>query len=323
MAIKTALGQFPDPTPDWLDLAVQMGCQGVILHVPQLATPNGYWEYDDLVDLRKKVEGHGLELAALENTRWDMYLDTMIGGPRRDEQIENYQHTVRNMGRAGIGTLGFCWMPNSVWSSSFETHGRGGVRVRSFNYDDVRDAPLTHGRTFSEDEMWENFERFITAVAPVAEEAGVRLALHPDDPPVPVLGGIPRIFRDFASFKRATEEICPSPSFGLNFCMGSWSEMGPDALDALRYFGERGRVFYLHFRDVKGHVPKFEECFIGEGNIDPVEALLALRSFGFDGYLEDDHVPAMQGDTEAWAHRGRAWSTGYITGLIEAVEKLA
>lgn len=319
--MKVAMGQFREPTDEWLDFALQLGCTGIMIHVPNIPHERGYWEYEDLVGLRARVEAKGLELVSLENTAWEMYEDAMTGGPRCAEQIENYCTTVRNMGRAGIPVLGFCWMPNSVWTTTFDKPGRGGALVRAFDLAAHVDAPPTHGRLFTEQEMWDNFERFVSAVVPVAEESGVRLALHPDDPPVESLGGIPRIFRDFEGFRRATEEICPSPALGLNFCMGSWSEMGPGvAINAMRYFAARGRIVYVHFRDVKGYVPTFEECFIGDGNIDPVEALTILRDAGFDGYMQDDHVPRMQGDESMWAHRGRAWSTGYIIGMLTALE---
>jgi mannonate dehydratase len=289
-----------------------------------LPHPDGYWEYDDLVTLRERVNGFGLELMAIENTPWEMYEDCMVGGPDRDRQIENYCTTITNVGRAGIDNLGFCWMPNSVWSSSFATPGRGGVEVRSFDYRDFTTAPLSHGRVFDEDEVWSHFEYFITRVIGAAEAAGVRLAIHPDDPPVPSLGGIARIFRGIDGFRRATEEICPSPNLGLNFCMGTWSEMGPGiALEAMQYFAERDRLVYVHFRDVKGHLPTFDECFLGEGNIDPVEALLILKRAGYDGFVEEDHVPVMLGDENMWAPRGRAYTTGYIQGLIRAVDQLA
>ena len=318
--IKLAVGQIPLPNEEWMRYAVQMGCEGAILHVPPLPAENGYWEESDLVALREGVESWGLELVSIENTQWPMYIECMIGGPRRDEQIESYRKTITNMGRAGIKTLGFCWMPNLVWPTYFPPIGRGGANVRTFDLSDLDSVESSYDEDIPEDQMWENFERFITAVIPAAEESGVRLALHPDDPPVPSIGGVARIFRNFEAFRRATEDICPSPNFGLNFCMGSWSEMGPNvALEAMRYFAERGRIFYLHFRDVKGHIPHFEECFLGEGNLDPAEAIRILLDTGFDGYMEDDHVPSMFGDDTPWAPRGRAWSAGYIRGLLDGL----
>lgn len=322
--MKLAMGWGGALTDEFLMYAAQLGAHGVNLHVPDVPVEDGSWKYEDLLRVRERVNSFGLELLGIENTRWDMYLDCMINGPERDRQIEGYQATIRALGRAGIGVLGFCWMPNEVWSSSFEKEGRGGVKVRTFDYSDFRETPLTHGREYGEEEMWKNFAYFVDAVVPVAEEAGVRLALHPDDPPVESIGGVARIFRGFEGFKRAMEEVCPSPNLGLNFCMGTWSEMGPGvAMHAMEYFAQRKRLVYVHFRDVKGHVPVFDECFIGEGNIDPVEALLVLKRAGFDGYLEEDHVPVLVGDENMWAPRGRAYTAGYIQGLVKAVEALA
>jgi mannonate dehydratase len=157
-------------------------------------------------------------------------------------------------------------------------------------------------------------------VLPVAEAAGVTLALHPDDPPVPMLGGIARLFGSFEGFRRAVETF-DSPQHGLDFCMGCWSEMGPGAIEAIRYFGARGKIVYVHFRDVQGHVPVFQECFLGEGNVDVVAAMRALKQVDFRGFIIDDHVPQLIDDT-GWGHRGRAHATGYIMGLVDAVSKL-
>jgi mannonate dehydratase len=157
-------------------------------------------------------------------------------------------------------------------------------------------------------------------VLPVAEQAGVTLALHPDDPPVPMLGGIARLFHNFDGFKRAMDDF-DSSNHGLDFCMGCWSEMGPGVLDAIRYFGERGKLAYVHFRDVQGHVPVFQECFLGEGNVDVVAAMRMLKGVGFGGFIIDDHVPQLVDDT-SWGHRGRAHATGYIQALVAAVNAL-
>ena len=170
--------------------------------------------------------------------------------------------------------------------------------------------------------MWDNYEYYMSRVLPVAEEAGVTLALHPDDPPVPSLGGVARIFRNFAGFKRAIDTF-DSPHHGLDFCMGCWSEMGPDGvLDAVRHFGGRGRIVYVHFRDVQGQVPCFNECFIDEGNVDTFAVVQALHEVSFGGFLITDHVPRMVDDTD-WGHRGRAYAIGYIRALIDVARRAA
>ena len=184
----------------------------------------------------------------------------------------------------------------------------------------IRSVEELEGRTVSHDEMWDNYTYFINAVIPVCEEVGLKLALHPDDPPVPELGGIARLFDSSDGYKKAFE-IAPSPNHGMEFCMGCFSEMGEDVIEALRYFGEEGRLFYIHFRDVQGCVPNFQECFLGEGNVDVVDAMRTLKEVGFDGFIIDDHVPRMIDDSD-WRHRGHAHATGYILALVDAVNKL-
>jgi mannonate dehydratase len=327
--MRVAIGQFNELTDEKLAFAKQIGVSGVQLNTPQLPGDRR-WELHDLQWLVARCERYGLRLEALENTPVSFYDQAMLGLPGRDEQIENYQATIRNMGAAGIPILGYHWMPNGVWRTSATTPGRGGALVTAFDMGEVEAHPLVYGEKqldlpegfeLTEDDAWKNYEYFMRAVLPVAEEAGVKLALHPDDPPIPMLGGLGRLFYGFENFKRAMELI-PSPNSGLDFCMGCWSEMGPDPLEAMRYFGSRGKIFYVHFRDVQGTVPVFQECFLGEGNVDVVQAMKTLKEVGFSGFIIDDHVPHIVDDT-GWAHRGRAHQTGYIMGLMDAVNRLA
>jgi mannonate dehydratase len=299
------------------------------MNTPLLPDEDGYWKYEDLKRIKERCDSYGLRLEALENTPTRFYDQAMLGLPGRDEQIENYQKTLRNMGRAGIFMLGYNWMPNWVWRTPHKS-GRGGVRVTAFNLDEVDAVPLVagvktldvlEGRTISHGEMWENYRYFTQAVLPVAEEVGVKMAIHPDDPPMPELGGIARLFHSVEGYKKAMEEIAPSPNHGIEFCMGCFSEMGTNVIDVIRYFGERGKIFYVHLRDVQGCVPAFQECFLGEGNFDPVDVIRTLKEVGFDGFIIDDHVPHLIDDSD-WNHRGHAHATGYILGLVDAVYKL-
>ncbi|MBM4418914.1 MAG: TIM barrel protein [Chloroflexi bacterium] len=319
--MRVAVGQFNQATHEVLTFARQMGCSGVLLNTPALPGERR-WEYGDLMRLRAQIERYELRLEALENTPTRFYEAAMIGAPDRDAAIDIYCETIRNCGRAGIPILGFHWMPNQVWRTSSIAPGRGGALCTAFRTADLKDATLTHGRIYSEDEMWSNYEYFLRKVLPVAEASGVRLALHPDDPPVPMLGGVARLMRSFEGFKRAVE-IVPSPSIGLDFCMGCWSEMrgGAGVLEALEYFGSRGKICYVHFRDVQGTAGDFQECFLGEGNVDVVAAMRTLKRAGFTGFFIDDHVPHMVDDTN-WGHRGRALATGYIQGLLAAINAL-
>jgi mannonate dehydratase len=219
-------------------------------------------------------------------------------------------------------------MGNGIWSSGRATM-RGGLVGRTF---DARNAvgwwnqkkyegPLTHGREYTEDEIWENYTHFIQRVAPVAEEAGVFVGIHPDDPPATTLGGVPRpIFGTYAGYLRAME-IAHSPNIGVCLCVGCWLEggavgMGADVLQAIRTFGGMGKLFKVHFRNVSNPMPaSWSETLLDDGYMDMRRVMQALRAVGFDGCAIPDHIPAMAGGH----HSGLAFSIGYMRALVQAV----
>jgi mannonate dehydratase len=244
------------------------------------------------------------------------------------------------MGEAGIRLLGYNFMPASVWRTDMAAAGRGGARVTAFDLSLAGEGNALSGYKLSPGgefagpvtagQMWRNHQYFLDAVLPVAEQAGVRPALHPDDPPVSVpLGGTARIFTSPQSLAAASRAADDSPAWGIDLCLGTVSEMGGEEAvnEVIDYFGPRGQICYMHFRDVQGVVPRFRECFIGEGNYDPVAVLRRLAASGFDGFLIDDHVPAVVGDPGTWedtsaaayCSRGRAHALGYLQGLLRAL----
>lgn len=345
--LRVAIGQFSVMTDEILRFGAQLGVTSVQMNSPLIENQDR-WSVEDLRPLVEQTRAHGMVLEAIENVPLNALSKAMVGGPGAEEQIENYKATIRAMGEAGIPILGFNFMPNSVWTTDRNAPGRGGVTVREFDLAAVASSP-SGGREFMPDRpdwagglvhttveeefisaetMWTNYEHFMNEVLPVAKEAGVKLALHPDDPPVPVLGGVARIFHDIEGFKRA-EEIAiatgAGEAWGLDLCLGCCSEMpgGKTNVKAMiEHFGPTGRILYVHFRDVKGSVPLFQECFIGEGNYDPAEIMLLLKTSGFTGFLLDDHVPHMDEDS-SWSHRGRAHAVGYMQGLINMMDVLA
>jgi len=321
--IRIALGQFREPTADMLTYIAQLGAKDIQMNTASFPGEQ-QWEYADLLAARKKVEQYGLRLMSLENVPIPFYDKVMLGLPGRDEQIAHMQTIIRNMGRAGIPILGIHWMPSSVWSTEPRATRRGGASARRFNQADHPADQLTHGRVYSAEEMWENFTYYMERILPVGEEVGVTFAVHPDDPPVESLGGIARIFHSFEGFKRMTDTF-DSPNLGLNFCIGCWSEMGgmENVLRGIRYFGPRGKLIYIHFRDVEGEASCFTECFINEGNLaDKLKVMQALKENGFNSFIIDDHVPNMIDDTR-WGHRGRAYAIGYLSALIDVVNNMA
>ncbi len=342
--MRVAVGQFSEMTDDKLQFAVQLGVGSVQMNSLGSAMPGQtHLTVEQLVGLRRKAEEYGLVFEAIENVPIQFYLKAMLGLPGRDEEIASYQTTIRNMGAAGIPVLGYHFMPNSVWSTSHDTSGRGGSRVRVFDMATVAAAPPDAQRAFapniaderffehlaettahpvSEAQMWENYAYFMHAVLPVAEEAGVVLALHPDDPPVDELGGVARLFKNVNGFKKAYEMVGSSPAWALDLCLGCCSEMvggKQNVREMIEFFAPKGKISYIHFRDVKGSVPHFAECFIGEGNYNAAETMLLLKKNGFTGFLLDDHVPHMLDDS-TWNHRGRAHAIGYMQGLLDMIE---
>lgn len=315
LPIRVAVGQINELTDEHLAFAVQVGVKDIQLNTPKLPG-EARWEYDDLRALRERAEAHGLRLIALENVPVRFYDKIMLGQEGRDEQLANMSATIRNLGLAGIPILGYHWMPNGVWRTSRETRVRGNAVSNEFEYEKVKDAPLSHGRIYTAGEMWSNYDWYMERILPVCEEAGVKMALHPDDPPVPTLGGVARLFTCFEGFKRAVETH-PSPAHGLDFCNGCWSEMrgGDGVLEAIEWFGTRGRIFYVHLRDVQGCADNFRECFVDEGNTDVSAVVRKLMEVGFNGFILDDHVPHLVNDSP-YGHRGRAYAIGYIRGML-------
>lgn len=319
-AMRIAVGVTGTPPDEQLAQAQQMGCSGVVVASPPIPWEGG-WAYDDLARLRERVESYDLQIEAIQHTPLDKFDEIRLGLPGRDREIEHYQNAIRNLGRAGIPILAYNWRPNRLYRTG-RVPGRGGARVTAFDAELAKDQPLSHGRPYSAEEMWETYEYFVRRVIPVAEEAGVKLALHPDDPPGFTIGGVARIMSSFAGFKRASE-IVDSPSWGLLFCIGCWAEMGGTeyVLNGIRHFGPQGKILYAHFRDVQGTAEQFQECFPGEGVLDVTAVMRALKDSGFTGCVIDDHAPHMVGD-EGWAPRSRAYQTGYLMGMLRVLNDL-
>jgi mannonate dehydratase len=316
--MRPGFGQFQVASEEYLLFAQQFGATDILFNTPLIPGDGGKWQLQDLVKLRLRVEQFGMKLSALENVPTSFYDHIMLNGPRRDEQIENMIFTVRNMARAGIPIFGYNWMPSHVWRTP-PALIRGGALATAYDHALGSKYPLTHGREYSEEEMWQNLEHWIKIITPVAEEEGIRLGIHPCDPPVDKLGGIPQLLRSFESYKRLVE-IYPSDSNGIEFCQGTFSEMKDDIYEMIDYFVSRKKILYVHFRNVSSKVPNFYEEFVNTGYVDMHKAMKIYHKHNFDGFFIDDHVPHTHGDTP-WGHRGRAFANGYIQAMIEAVQK--
>ncbi|WP_313692490.1 mannonate dehydratase [Halorarum halobium] len=276
----------------------------------------------ELEAAREQVESHGLRLTGIQSLPYSLYGDIMFGREGKRDALEQITTLIRNLGEADVPILGYQWNPRGVVPMRTEpVELRGGAEGTAFDFDEIDDPDaLAPGldRAYEEAEFWANYEAFLEEVVPVAEEAGVRLALHPVDPPVlESMGRIPRLFRNVANFERAMEHV-PSDNHGLKLCLGCFSQMGEDVTDVLRQFAERDQIVFIHFRDVVGTVPEFNETFVDEGNFDTAEAVRTLDDVGFEGAVIPDHVPKMEGDDD-WRHRARGFTVGYLRGVVDTV----
>ncbi len=285
------------------------------------------YETDDLIELKKWVESHGLELSGISLVLFPRWGKILLGQAGRDEQIENWNKSLRNMGEAGISLVQYncminagSWMP--LWRTTAENVGRGGARIVRFDYDIARKAPLTEYGEISEEAMWDNLIYFLKAVIPVAEQAGVTMAMHPYDPQVPSLAGIARIVTSVEAFNRVFE-IVPSRMNSMTFCLGCFGQImdAEHVYAAIRHFGKKGRIGRVHVRGVRGTMEKFDEVFPDEGNLDMLQAVKVLKEVGFDGVCEIDHAPHVTCDTD-FGHISHAFQIGYLKGILQGAGAL-
>ncbi len=310
-------------TDEEMQFARQLGVEWVLTSVHEPA----HQDAETYRAVRERFESHGLKVYRLANHSCHNMEEVTLGLPGRDAKIREYLDYIRALGKAGIHYATYAHMANGIWSTGREQI-RGGAMGRALRLERAREGwwidrtfegPLTHGRRYSESELWENFEHFIRKVVPVAEESGVRIGIHPDDPPVYDLGGIPRcIFGTFDGYRRALE-MASSPNIGVCLCLGCWLEggdaMGAGVLEAIRWFGERGQLFKVHFRNVTAPLPQgFVETFIDDGYMDMAQAMRALVDVGFDGCAISDHGQDMVGGRFA----SEGFAVGYMKGLLAA-----
>ncbi len=315
--IKISLQLPAEFTDDDLLFARQMG-------VDYVSVPTRAGTFEAFAEIRRRAEAAGLKVANIGNASVHNMPEVTLNLPGRDRKIEEYRQYLRDLARAGIFYTTYAHMGNGIWSSERGVT-RGGAPARTFDlatskgYWDGRtfEPPLTHGRRFTPEELWDNYTYFIRQVAPVAEETGVRIGIHPDDPPVPELGGVPRcIFGSFDGYVRALG-IAGSRNVGVCLCCGTWMEGGPamgrDVVGAVRAFAGMGKLWKIHFRNVSSPVPSFVETFVDDGYTDMKKVMRALVEVNFDGILIADHVPQMVGGRNA----GWAYSIGYIRALYD------
>jgi mannonate dehydratase len=316
--IKLCVQSGANPSDEQLLFLKQLGASYVSVgSPPDLRTAEGFMQ------IKKRYADAGITVWNIGNTSVHNMPEVTLNLPGRDQKIEEYKQYLRNLGKAGIGYSTYAHMGNGIWTSG-RTMVRG-ASAREFdqNSPDARGnwdgkvftGPLSHGREFTREEIWENYTYFIKQVAPVAEEAGVRIGIHPDDPPVPVLAGVPRIFGSFAGYERAMK-IADSANVGICLCCGTWLEggkaiTGKDPEEMIRSFGAK-KIWKIHFRNVSAPLPHFVETFMDDGYYDMWKIMKALRDVDFDGIVILDHSPTMVGGN----YTQTAYGFAYMKALM-------
>ena len=306
------------PSEENLRLLAQLGVPDLVYYNMQ-GMPT---ELEALQAEQRRVENLGLRIAVVEG---GPPIDLIVlGKSGRDAQIETYQRALDAMGRLGIRVLCYNFMPQitadaMVIRTSLTVPERGGALTSGFDlaaFD--RDHLTPEGRT-TDAQMWDNLEYFLRRVVPAAEAAEVKLAMHPDDPPLSPMWQLARIMRSVENYDRLFA-LAPSPVNGLTFCQGCFAELGVDLCEAIRHFGPR--IHFAHCRDVAGRLEKFHETFPDNGPTDQVKVFQAYREIGYDGFIRSDHVPHLA--TDAGAHdgyglHGNIFAIGYLKGLMEPI----
>jgi mannonate dehydratase len=285
------------------------------------------WEESQLRDMIDRVKAGGLTLAEL---MIGGFQNAAYGKPGRDEEIENVIKSIRAAGRVGLPVVEYNWYAHRASEGYYEETGRAGAGYTAFDYDRMKALPpLPAQGAYSLEEMWSNITYFLKAVVPVAEQAGVRLALHPNDPPAPLSRGSGQIMGTVEGWKRLIE-IVKSPSNGITFDCGVTREMGHDPVTVCRYFGSRNCINHVHYRNVRVQKPyeKYSEVFIDEGENDMFAVMKELVKQKYPYLVYPEHPRAIDYDRASPTFRAQypggggyaafAFNVGYARAMLQA-----
>lgn len=318
----------PLPDRQW-QLARQMGVTKALLKLaPELTGKAPPYVGGVITEARDALGEVGIDLIGLEGDQFDMST-IKLGLPDRERDLDRYCDMLRHMGAAGVGLLCYNFMAGIGWyRTDAKLRGRGGAPVSVFDAEIADREPHTALGEIPPDRVWENLGHFLRRVVPVAEAVGVKMALHPDDPPVPVLRGIGRILISAAAMERAVN-LVPSPASGITFCQATYQTMGEDITAVARQFSEAAKLFFIHIRNVRGTARRFSETFPDEGDIDNPAMFRLYRDLGFTGPLRPDHAPAMEGAeirdmpgiggglAVGYEPEGMIYTLAYMRGLLD------
>ena len=292
------------------------------------------WTFEELAGIRKQINAAGLELEAIENFDPAHWHDVLLDGPQKTRQIENLKTVIRNVGRAGIPVFGYNFSIAGVAGRIRGKFARGGAEA--VGMEGPLDTPMPKGMVWNmvydpasgtaaetvspatPEQLWSRLKFFLDELIPVAEEAGVTLAAHPDDPPLATVRGQPRLVWQPQLFQKLID-LKPSPRNALELCLGTLAEMADgDIYEAVENYSRQNKLAYVHLRNVHGKVPFYKETFIDDGDVDVLRVLRILKKNKFDGVIIPDHAPQME-CASPW-HAGMAYALGFLQAGLKAVQ---
>jgi mannonate dehydratase len=301
-------------TGENLQLAAQVGVEEIVAVYPGPGK-------EPLLKIKREVEAQGMRLTHIERK---LPHDQIVHGlPGRDGQIAAIKELLRHMADAGLEVLCYNWMPSEDWCRTSSVNPeRGGSRSTAFNIDaeagNVTDADGPPKTATPASRLWENLEFFLEKVLPVAEETGIKLALHPDDPPLRSFWGQDQILYSIDALERVIK-LAPSPSNGVCFCTGSIGPTGEDIIAGIRRLA--ARIHFVHLRNTRGSAENFQETWPDNGETNLPAVMQTLRDIGYDGTIRPDHAPSMVGEDNrnpGYEMKGRIFAAGYLRGLMQA-----
>jgi mannonate dehydratase len=319
--IEIAEALPPTLSPLW-QLCQQAGVTHAVGGLPnrEQSGSEAPWDFRPLQNMKNCYEEGGFNLSVIEAR--PPLEKTKRGKPGRDEEIATVCALLENMGKIGVKVWCYEWMAGFNWvRTSTKTLSRGGSVVTSYDHSIAQQMPPPETGPISEEELWENLQYFLERTLPVAEKAGVAMSMHPDDPPISPIRGVGRIMRSIENYQRLIDMI-PSPMNTITMCQGNFTLMTDDLPREIKRFGGQGKISFVHFRDVRGNVEKYEETWHDEGKTDLLACMKAYKEIDFNGVLRPDHVPTVIGDSNenaGYSSFGRLYAIGYIRGLREAV----
>jgi mannonate dehydratase len=322
MSAGLQLAELFQPDEDHkIRLASQIGITHAIVGVLSTLRAVSRGEYlEKLYRIKSKFEAAGLIFAGVESHPVPAE-KIKLGLPGRDEEIENYIAAIGALSQLGASLLCYNWMAGISWyRTRTDLPGRGGALLSEFNQSDAERQGLTKWGTVPEEKIWSNLEYFLKAVLPEAEKAGVKMALHPDDPPISPLRGIGRILTSADGFRRVLD-MAPSPVNGITFCQANFKLMGEDIEELAREWGARKKIFFIHLRDVEGTREHFRETFHDNGPVDLTRMLRVYHESGCECPIRPDHAPTLDeeaNDKPGYAMGGKIFAIGYMKGAMDA-----